>query len=68
MPALRAQIPQVEELLGGRIGLTDSYMMLPAAAVCALVFAHPKSEYFNVGQINKDQVIRAVLMTLAAGG
>merc|ERR1719387_3110394 len=48
---------QVEELLGGRIGLTDSYMMLPAAAVCALVFAHPKSEYFNVGQINKDQVI-----------
>jgi 5-methyltetrahydrofolate--homocysteine methyltransferase len=48
---------QVEELLGGSIGLTDSYMMLPAAAVCALVFAHPKAEYFNVGQINKDQVI-----------
>jgi 5-methyltetrahydrofolate--homocysteine methyltransferase len=49
---------QVEELLGGRIGLTDSFMMLPAAAVCALVFAHPKAEYFNVGQVNKDQVVQ----------
>jgi len=48
---------EVEKLLGGRIGLTDSYMMLPAAAVCALVFAHPEAEYFNVGQVNKDQVI-----------
>ena len=26
--------------------------------VCALVFAHPQAEYFNVGQINKDQVIK----------
>ena len=26
---------KVEKLLGGRIGLTDSYMMLPAAAVLA---------------------------------
>merc|ERR1719181_503791 len=48
---------EVEKLLGGRIGLTDSYMMLPAAAVCALVFAHPQAEYFNVGQVNKDQVV-----------
>merc|ERR1719482_2122412 len=48
---------EVEKLLGGSIGLTDSYMMLPAAAVCALVFAHPESEYFNVGSVNKDQVI-----------
>jgi len=48
---------EVEKLLGGQIGLTDSFMMLPAAAVCALVFAHPQAEYFNVGQINKDQVI-----------
>merc|ERR1719197_2030940 len=48
---------EVEELLGGRIDLTDSFMMLPAAAVCALMFAHPKAEYFNVGQVNKDQVV-----------
>jgi 5-methyltetrahydrofolate--homocysteine methyltransferase len=48
---------EVEQLLGGRLELTESFMMLPAAAVCALVFAHPDSEYFNVGQVNKDQVI-----------
>jgi 5-methyltetrahydrofolate--homocysteine methyltransferase len=48
---------EVEKLLGGRLELTESFMMLPAAAVCALVFAHPDAEYFNVGQVNKDQVI-----------
>jgi 5-methyltetrahydrofolate--homocysteine methyltransferase len=48
---------EVEKLLGGRLELTESFMMLPAAAVCALVFAHPEAEYFNVGQVNKDQVI-----------
>jgi len=47
---------QVEELLGGRMALTESHMMLPAASVSALVFAHPEAEYFNVGQVNKDQV------------
>jgi 5-methyltetrahydrofolate--homocysteine methyltransferase len=47
---------QVEELLGGRMELTDSFMMLPAAAVSATVFAHKESEYFNVGQLNKDEV------------
>ena len=30
--------------------------MMPAASVSALVFAHPQSEYFAVGQIGKDQV------------
>jgi 5-methyltetrahydrofolate--homocysteine methyltransferase len=30
--------------------------MMPAASVSALVFAHPKSQYFAVGQIGKDQV------------
>jgi 5-methyltetrahydrofolate--homocysteine methyltransferase len=50
------ELLQVEELLGGRMGLTESHMMLPAASVSALVFAHPEAEYFNVGQVNKDQV------------
>ena len=27
-----------------------------ASSVSALVFAHPKAEYFAVGHINKDQV------------
>jgi 5-methyltetrahydrofolate--homocysteine methyltransferase len=30
--------------------------MMPAAAVSALCFAHPKSRYFAVGKIQKDQV------------
>lgn len=45
---------QVEEKTG--IELTDSLAMNPASAVSALIFAHPKSEYFAVGHIEKDQV------------
>ena len=37
------------------IDLTKSLAMMPASAVCALVFAHPKSKYFAVGHINEDQ-------------
>jgi len=44
----------VEEDIG--VELTESMAMLPAASVSALVFAHPKAEYFAVGQICKDQV------------
>jgi len=43
-----------KELAG--IELSDSLSMMPAASVSALVFAHPKSQYFAVGQIGKDQV------------
>ena len=45
---------QAEELAG--IKLSESLSMVPAASVSALVFAHPDSEYFAVGQIGKDQV------------
>lgn len=38
------------------IELTESLAMKPAASVSALVFAHPKSAYFSVGKITKDQV------------
>jgi len=31
--------------------------MYPAASVCGLYFAHPEAKYFNVGKINKDQVL-----------
>merc|ERR1719498_1260645 len=34
----------------------DSMAMLPAASVSGLIFAHPKSQYFAVGQICQDQV------------
>jgi len=43
-----------KELSG--IELSESLSMMPAASVSALVFAHPKSQYFAVGQIGKDQV------------
>jgi 5-methyltetrahydrofolate--homocysteine methyltransferase len=45
---------QVSELAG--IELSESLSMMPASSVSALVFAHPQSEYFAVGQIGKDQV------------
>jgi 5-methyltetrahydrofolate--homocysteine methyltransferase len=48
------ELVKVSEKAG--IDLSDSLSMIPAASVSALVFAHPKSEYFAVGQIGKDQV------------
>ena len=31
--------------------------MMPAAAVSALVFGHNKSCYFNVGKVDKGQIV-----------
>ena len=31
--------------------------MMPASSVSALVFAHPDSSYFAVGQIPKEQIV-----------
>ncbi len=41
-----------------RLGLTltESFAMLPAAAVSGLLFGHPESRYFSVGRIARDQV------------
>jgi len=36
--------------------LTESYAMLPTAAVSGLYFANPGAHYFTAGKINKDQV------------
>ena len=38
------------------ITLTESYAMWPGAAVSGWYFAHPDSQYFVVGRIQKDQV------------
>ena len=38
------------------IELTESMAMYPAAAVSGWYFAHPKSKYFGLGAIAKDQV------------
>ncbi len=47
------------DLLSAReigIDLTKNFAMMPAASVSGLYFGHPKSRYFNVGRIGKDQV------------
>ncbi|HUM40320.1 MAG TPA: vitamin B12 dependent-methionine synthase activation domain-containing protein, partial [Nitrospira sp.] len=38
------------------VTLSESFAMLPAAAVSGLYFAHPQAKYFAVGKINRDQV------------
>ncbi len=38
------------------IRLTESFAMLPTAAVSGWYFSHPESRYFGVGQIDRDQV------------
>ena len=35
--------------------LTDSFMMQPAASVCALIFHHPAARYFSVLPLGDDQ-------------
>jgi 5-methyltetrahydrofolate--homocysteine methyltransferase len=36
--------------------LTDGYAMYPASSVSGFYLSHPKSQYFNVGNIGDDQV------------
>ena len=38
------------------ITLTEHGAMWPAASVSGLYFSHPKSTYFNVGRIGRDQL------------
>ncbi len=44
----------VEKNIGA--SLTESYSMRPAGTVCALVFSHPQSSYFNLPEIGEDQL------------
>ena len=39
------------------IELTESLAMFPTAAVSGWYFAHPKSKYFGVGRIGRDQLV-----------
>ena len=47
------------QLQAEKIGmaLTESYAMLPAAAVSGFYLAHPESCYFAVGKIGEVQVV-----------
>jgi 5-methyltetrahydrofolate--homocysteine methyltransferase len=38
------------------ISLTESFAMLPTAAVSGFYFGHPQAEYFGVARIGQDQV------------
>ncbi len=52
--------PALFDLLGAResidVSLTDSFAMLPTAAVSGYYFAHPDAHYFGVGKLDRDQV------------
>jgi 5-methyltetrahydrofolate--homocysteine methyltransferase len=37
--------------------LTESFAMWPGSSVSGLYFAHPKSQYFGLGKIDRDQVL-----------
>lgn len=37
------------------VELTENGVMIPNASVSGLIFAHPQSKYFNVGQISEEQ-------------
>ncbi len=36
--------------------LTESFAMWPGSSVSGLYFAHPKSRFFSLGKIDRDQV------------
>ena len=38
------------------MALTESYAMLPTAAVSGYYFAHPDAQYFVVGRLTREQV------------
>jgi 5-methyltetrahydrofolate--homocysteine methyltransferase len=39
------------------ISITESFAMLPTAAVSGFYFSHPDAKYFGTGKIKKDQVV-----------
>jgi 5-methyltetrahydrofolate--homocysteine methyltransferase len=52
--------PLLFDLLGGTettgVSLTESFAMLPTAAVSGFYFGHPDSQYFGVARIGRDQL------------
>ncbi len=56
-----SQKPDLFRLLGAEeaagISLTESFAMLPTAAVSGWYFAHPDAAYFGVGRVERDQLL-----------
>lgn len=53
---VKAQMFEVLQASEIEMQLTDSYAMMPAAAVSGFYLAHPESRYFSVDKIGNDQV------------
>ncbi|HTU60866.1 MAG TPA: vitamin B12 dependent-methionine synthase activation domain-containing protein, partial [Polyangiales bacterium] len=49
------QLLDVEKTTGMKI--TESFAMWPGSSVSGLYFAHPESQYFGLGKIDRDQVV-----------
>lgn len=45
-------IPDSAEL---KIGLTESYAMIPDAAICGMIFIHPEAKYPEIRRISREQ-------------
>ncbi|MEK7990779.1 MAG: methionine synthase [Thiotrichaceae bacterium] len=52
--ALLWELLDVEQQIG--MTLTESFAMLPTAAVSGWYFSHPQAQYFGIGKLEKDQV------------
>jgi 5-methyltetrahydrofolate--homocysteine methyltransferase len=52
--ALLWQLIQPDQKIG--LNITESFAMVPTAAVSGWYFGHPEARYFGVGKINYDQV------------
>ncbi|MEX0976240.1 MAG: methionine synthase [Woeseia sp.] len=48
------QLLDVESAIG--LSLTESFAMLPTAAVSGFYFSHPESRYFSAGKVARDQI------------
>ena len=46
----------IEPDLNAGITLTESFAMLPTAAVSGIYFSHPEARYFGTGKLARDQV------------
>ncbi len=46
----------IDPVTNAELALTESFAMMPAAAVSGWYIGHPDSKYFGVGKINRDQV------------
>jgi 5-methyltetrahydrofolate--homocysteine methyltransferase len=57
-PDHAVKAPLFDLLQAGAIGmtLTESFAMLPTAAVSGFYFSHPDAQYFAVGRIGDDQL------------